>query len=102
MGLGTLSEYSRSRIPMPPQNRTTFIASPLRLCFLVSFAYGPAFSHHLDFRYGDHESAAPFANVRQLRRDLIPQIPGKDQDVIRPGLADSLRWEDRNVSAGQK
>ena len=26
IGLGTVSEYSRSRVPRPPQNRTTFIS----------------------------------------------------------------------------
>src|SRR5512145_1780796 len=29
MGLGTASEYSRIRVPWPPQNSTTFIGLPL-------------------------------------------------------------------------
>src|SRR5437868_14646755 len=30
IGLGTVSEYSRSLIPVPPQKRTTFIHPPLK------------------------------------------------------------------------
>src|SRR4051812_16201430 len=83
MGFGTVSEYSRMRIPSPPQNRTTFIASP------------PSADRHLG--NGDDELDPPFASETELTDDLVLQVPGQDQDDIRLGLEDLVRWEDRDV-----
>src|ERR1700674_5323593 len=54
MGLGMVSEYSRSRIPNPPQNNTTFIG--------VSFA--PCVSSGNDSSRGDCGLSAVFQNLR--------------------------------------
>ena len=37
----------------------------------------------------DHEPAAPLADVGQLLHDLVPQVPGQDEHVVRARLADA-------------
>src|SRR6266850_7300308 len=85
------------RIPRPPQKSTTFMASSF-------FRQGSGEWSRVHFHLGDgyDELAAPFADVRHLLHDLVPEIPGQDQDVVRLGLADPVWVEDRHVGARQE
>ena len=90
MGLGTLSAYSRKRIPSPPQKITTFIC----ITPYLAVKQGQAATckrtgncHHLLFfalisakcaslmdlylGYGHNELATPFANESVLLDDLV-------------------------------
>src|SRR4051794_35543582 len=48
------------------------------------------------------ESTSPGGNAGKLRHDFLLEIPRKDQDVIRPGIPESIRLEYRNVRSGQE
>src|SRR3569623_1081235 len=100
IGLGTASEYSRRRMPYPPQNKTTFITSPFRLLDPRS-SVPWSFAH---FQRGNRndELGAPLPDVCQLFHDLVLQIPRQNQHVIRPRFGDLLRSKDRNVRARQE
>src|SRR5882757_318364 len=84
IGLGALAGPSRIRMPRPPQNSTTFM------------------SDHLERRNGEHQLAAPLADVAQLLADLGPQVPGQDEDVVGTVLGDPVRVVDRDVRARQE
>src|SRR5262249_9218868 len=58
-------------------------------------------SKHLDGRNRHDELAAPFTDVLSLGRDLAPQVPGQDQDVVRTCGADLRRIEDGDVRSGR-
>src|SRR6478672_10144509 len=90
IGLGMSSAYPLSRIPIPPQKSTTFIAY-LRRSELVNS----------NFRDGYNEAPAPFANKLQLLRYFIFQIPGKNNDIVRLSLSDPVRVVDRVMRARQ-
>src|SRR5690349_11032499 len=74
---------------MPPQNRTTFTMP------LLSRA-------HLNLGNRNDEFPAPVADVGKLIDDLVLQIPGQDQDVVRSRLLNSLGREDRDMGSRQK
>src|SRR5262249_9259772 len=48
-------------------------------------------SNHRNFGNGHDKAATPLADVLQLLHDLIPQIPGQNDDVIGPRFADAVR-----------
>src|SRR5713226_4338233 len=92
IGFGILSEYSRSRVPRPPQNRTTFMV--WSTAFLLSRS---RVDLHVRDRY--NELSPPRLNQRHLLHDLVLEIPRQDEDVVRPSLEDPLRWVDGYVGA---
>src|SRR5882724_887061 len=85
------------RIPRPPQKSTTFIESSF-----FRQESGEWSRVHFDLGDGYDELAAPLPDVRHLFHDLVPEIPGQDQDVVRLGLADPVGVEDRHVGARQE
>src|ERR1700729_1533761 len=89
IGFGPLLTPSRMRIPSPPQNRTTFTLN------------NPQVSGDLKLGNPENQPAAPGPHVVQLLADLIPQVPGQDKDVVRPGLGERGRRVDRDVGARQ-
>src|SRR5262245_33858306 len=89
MGFGALVMPSRIRIPRPPQNRTPFtIHTP----------------HSDDLKLGDREDqpAPPRPDVAQLLADLVPEIPGQDENVVGPGLGEALGRMDRDMRAREE
>jgi hypothetical protein len=50
-------------------------------------------------RNGYDESTAPIADKAHLGADLILQVPGQDEHVVRPGIADLIRRENGNMRA---
>src|SRR3954447_24026247 len=88
IGFGMLAEPSLIRRPRPPQKRTTFI--------------GGRSIEDLQLRNRDDKARAPGPCIRQLSRDLFPEVPREDEDEGRPGLVQPLRLEDRDVRAGQE
>src|SRR5437667_8879222 len=88
MGLGTSSAYPLSRMPAPPQKRTTFIT---HLCSIDG-----------DFRNGHDEAAIPLSYELQLLHDFVLQVPGQDHDIVWLGLANPVRMINRNVRAWQE
>src|SRR4051812_442365 len=100
IGLGTASEYSRIRIPNPPQNRTTFIIAPS--CNSAGQLTGQADSgDDLDGRNGHNEFCTPFANERHLLDNLILEIPRQNKQVVGAGLKDFIGRKDGNMSPGE-
>src|SRR5438309_2155356 len=91
MGLGTSSAYPRSRMPAPPQNKTTFMVYPL----LIDLVNGHFGNRH-------HETSAPLANVLQLLHDFVFQIPRENHHVVGSGFADAVGMMDRNVRPRQE
>src|SRR3990172_1587404 len=89
MGLGIDSENSRSRVPSPPQNNTTFMPTA-------------SSAQNLDLGNGDHQSGSPGARVGELGGDLVLQVPRENHDVVGFGLGDLLGWVDRDTCAGQE
>src|SRR5580658_9340030 len=89
IGLGTSSAYPRSRIPAPPQKRTTFMAY-LRLLI----------DRYLWNRHD--KAAAPLSNEPQLLHDLVFQVPGQDHDILGLGLTDPVRMMNRNTATRQE
>ena len=53
-------------------------------------------SEYLDFWDRDDELATPFTHVGELLHDLVLEVPGEDEDVIRLRLPNALRREDRD------
>src|SRR6266853_2431429 len=132
MGFGTLSAYSRNRIPSPPQNMTTFI------CVTPSLIERPAnhriSRHHpyrnftfrriqrehcaslsrgqwsssgaslmnLHLRNRHNKFPAPLANKRILLDDFVFQIPWEDEQKVRLRLPDPLRRKNRHVRPRQE
>ena len=82
IGFGATSEASRIRRPCPPQKMTTFTAPP------------PPGS--------GRRTARPTRARRQLRHDLVLQVPGQDQDVVGTCLLERVGMPDRDVRAGQE
>src|SRR5215207_10053662 len=82
-----LSEYSRIRVPRPPQKSTTFMISVLGID-----------DRHIGDR--DDELAAPGADVTHLLDDLVLEVPRQDQDVVGLELVERLDRMDRDVHAG--
>src|SRR6202012_763464 len=81
--------YPRSRIPAPPQNRTTFMA------FLPSL---------LDGRCRDwyDETPTPLSDILQLLHDFVLQIPRQNHNIVRLGLPNPVGMINRDVSARQE
>src|SRR4029453_18756991 len=103
IGFGRPSDWSRSRIPNPPQNRTTFMGPPpIHDASVVGAAGSPPSSVHRHFRDGHDESASPIPDVAQLLNDLLLEVPGKDQHEIRLRLRDPVGVVDGYVSARQE
>src|SRR6202034_4101516 len=94
MGFGTSSAYPRSRIPLPPQKRTTFMKSPIlfRVVLLVD----------RNSWNGHHKPTSPFPNVVQLPHDFVLQVPRQDDDVVRFSFADPVRVINRYAAARQE
>ena len=68
-------------MPRPPQNRTTFTSGV------------PAGLEDLRLGNGHDELAAPFTDVTEPVGDLLAEVPGQDQHVVRTGLGDPRRME---------
>src|ERR1700704_4981593 len=104
MGLGTLSLASLILVPSPPQKSTTFIGkvpqkqtAGVRIpsCRFPSRTYR-CFGNRND------EFASPLADMSHLLHDLVLQVPGQGQQVVRSSLADLVGGIDRNVSPRSK
>src|SRR5271165_5067787 len=101
MGLGILSAYSRSRMPRPPQKRTTFISEiPFRrphpeAAMRSSFV-------NLHGRNGNDELSAPFPDKRKLLHDLVLQVPRENKHIVWTSGPQVFRREDGDMRAGQK
>ena len=63
-----------------------------RLCLLSNASFTD-----LEFWNGGDDLATPLIDVGELLADLSPQIPGKNQDIVRLSLRDFLRWKDRDM-----
>src|SRR5688500_11024378 len=93
-------------MPIPPQNRTTFTVLLLfprcapGIRRTVPESAGSC--QDLHFRNRHDELSTPLADIRELRDDLVLQVPRQNQHVIGAGLPDSLGGKDRNMSAGEK
>src|SRR5450755_3183186 len=100
MGLGTLSLASLIRMPSPPQNRTTFIGTVPQI-----YAAGRSQARvgqsrtYCRLGNGNNELPSPLANVAHLLHDLSLQVPGQDQQIIRPGLTNPFRRINGNMRA---
>src|ERR1700679_1639638 len=90
MGLGTSSAYPLSRMPAPPQKRTTFMTY-----------LSPAASVDSHSRNRNDKTPAPLANVPQLLHDFVFQIPREDHDIVGLGFANTIGVVDRYVGARQ-
>src|SRR5919112_3128909 len=90
IGFGRDSGPVRIRMPSPPQKMTTF--TDVSLAGLEDLEPGQR----------DDELAAPVPDVAELIGDLVPEVPGHDQDVVRPLLRESLRRVDRDVGAREE
>ena len=55
-----------------------------------------------DLRDRHHELPPQSGCRRHLLHDLVLQVPGQDEDVVRPGLRDPVGGEDRDVRARQE
>src|SRR3569623_253913 len=55
----------------------------------------------LDLRNRNHEPSAPLANIRELCRDLVAQIPRKYQNVVGTDFANRIRMANRDLGAGE-
>src|SRR5215472_16699488 len=89
IGFGALVVPSRMRIPRPPQNRTTFTI------------HTPPSD---DVKLGDRENqpSPPRLDVVKLLADLVPEIPGQDENVVGPGLGEAFRRVDRDMRAREE
>src|SRR5690606_39324812 len=56
----------------------------------------------LDFWNGNHELAAPLANVRHLLHDFGFDVPREDQDVIWAGVTNHVGMPDRDMRSRQE
>src|SRR6516225_9043338 len=88
IGFGLSPDASRSRVPSPPQNRTTFIDD-----------HPPSSTSWDDLGRWDRddELPAPLADVRHLGDDLVLHVPRKDEDVVGTAPVDLSGLEDRDV-----
>src|SRR6478672_13443511 len=86
IGLGTRSVVSPMRRPRPPQKSTTFTEG-------LAVAGSPL--DDLGPRDRDNELRSPLLDMRELPRDLLPQVPRQYEDVVRPRLVDHARRMDR-------
>src|SRR4029450_7592347 len=108
IGFGRASECSRSRMPIPPQNNTTFTAmAPFRsgCARLAHYQFGPPDDGSWKPRNrgnGHHQPAPPFADVGELRHDLVLQVPRQNENIVRTGLTNPFRWKDRNMRPREK
>src|SRR5688572_20581335 len=85
MGFGIVSETSRSRMPWPPQNRTTF--TEVRSL------------EDLNARDRHDEARTPRTGIGQLPHDLVPQVPRQDPDVVRALVREAVGRKDGDVRA---
>ena len=53
-------------------------------------------------RHGNDKLPTPIAHIIHLRHDLVLQIPGKDQDVVRLCFCETRRWVNWQTASGQK
>src|SRR5882724_6472708 len=86
MGLGIFSEYSRIRVPRPPQKSTTFMFDAPRI----------------DIGQLGHRNdvfAAPCAHMLHLLHDLQLEIPGQDEEIVRLRLIHRGGRQDRYMRA---
>src|SRR2546430_14220259 len=103
MGLGTLSAYSRRRIPSPPQKMTTFMEA-----FSLGFVRKTNHSRtarsrvNLDFRDRHNELASPIPNECILLHDFLFEIPRQNQQIIRPCTLNLIRRINRDMCSRQE
>src|SRR5579872_1999995 len=101
IGFGRASECSRSLMPIPPQNRTTFtVAAPFRLNVELPTTRDclpPRSWVYVNLGNGNDETAAPLANIGKLIHYFGLQVPGQNQHVVRLRLPDSVRRKNGNV-----
>src|SRR5258708_11591473 len=77
-------------MPAPPQKSTTFMIAPSR----IRSANGK-------LRNRNDEAGAPVSDKLQLLHDFVFQVPGKNDDIVRLSLSDSVGMINRDVTAGQ-
>src|SRR5262245_3001657 len=85
IGLGTESSLDRIRRPKPPQKSTTFMIVP------------PDESKDLECGQWYHQAPTPLANIVELLRNLVLEVPRKNQHVIRLFRSEPLDRMDRDV-----
>src|SRR6266545_1609198 len=56
----------------------------------------------LRHRHGQDEAPAAGLVAPVLLHDRVREVPGQDQDIVRPALVDPLRRPDRHVRAGRE
>src|SRR5262245_8062205 len=54
------------------------------------------------FRYRYDELSAPFPDAGHLRHDLVLEVPGQDQEIVGPRLADLVGVQDGDVRAREQ
>src|SRR6266513_722404 len=62
----------------------------------------PGPSEDLDARNRDDEPPSPLVHVRELLSDLVLEIPGQNEDVVRPRFPDRVRVLDGNLRTWKK
>src|SRR5712664_376518 len=94
---GTLQRTRSARRTPFRQGRGPAQSSKLR-----SAEDGSVSFHHFWLWYRNYKAAAPPANVRQLLDNLVPEIPGQYQDVIRLSALNPLGGINRYVRTRQE
>src|ERR1700730_4909350 len=103
MGMGTLSAYSRKRIPSPPQKMTTFMeAFSLRSVLRTNRVRATRSRVNLYFRDRHNELAAPVPNECVLLHDFLLEIPRENEQAIRLCAANLIRRIDGDARSGQE
>src|SRR2546421_2807524 len=103
MGLGTLSAYSRRRIPSPPQKMTTFMeAFSLGFVRRTNHSRTARSQVDLDFRDRHNELASPIPNECILLHDFLFEIPRQNEQIIGPGTLDLIRRINGDVRSRQE
>ena len=57
------------------------------------------FHCNLQLRHRGDEAGTPRAGVVELLDDLVPEVPGQDDDVVGPGRAQRVLGDDRDPAA---
>src|SRR5689334_13440091 len=84
------------KIPVrPKQARIRSTKLPVTQSQEISF-------EHFGLRNWNNETASPPADIGHLLNNFILQVPGKDQNIVRFGLANLVRMANRDVRPRQK
>jgi hypothetical protein len=87
IGFGAESSLDFMRRPRPPQKA------------LPSWFF-PRMNQRLQCGQWHHQSPTPLANIAKLLRDLVLEVPRKNQHIIRLFLGEPLDRMDRDMRSG--